>query len=219
VNGYGVPVTESRHPSLPAELRLLPVLGAAALAVVAVGLALAAHLVSGGSRPTVATLTLAAVVMAVALALLAGRRRTSTGLVVGLGGSQLLLHQWFALATPCDCAGHLAGQMIPGMHVLPMGTLAQTARACAGTGEAGATMLIVAVATHALAALLVGALLTRGQALLAGALALVLPSLPTAVPVGLAARLAAPRVVATLRGTLDRRRVDRRGPPVLPCPA
>jgi hypothetical protein len=215
VSGYRVPVTESRHASLPAGLRLMPLLGAA---VVTVGLALAAHLLSGGSRPTPSTLVLAVAVMAVAMAVLAGRRRTPTGLLAGLGASQLLLHQWFVLATPGDCAGHLAGRLVPGLHLFPMGTLAQTARACAGTSEAGATMLVVAVATHALAALLTGALLTRGEALLAGALALVRPSLPSSVPVGAAPRPAVPRVVRLPRGTLDRRRVDRRGPPALAFP-
>lgn len=220
MDGYRGCVTESGQAG-PRALR------ATALAVVTVGLALAAHLLGGGPRPGAATLTHAvvvtAVVMAVVMTVRAGHQRSTTGLVVGLGGAQLLLHQWFALATPGTCAGHLATEYLPGGHalasVLPWGLLAETARACATTGDATATMLTVAVAAHALAALLTGALATRGEALLACAVALLLPALPTRSPV----RIAAPRAAATpgrvLAGTLAHRHVDRRGPPALACAA
>jgi hypothetical protein len=217
VSGYRGPVTESGQAG-PRALR------AAALAVVTVALALAAHLLAGGPRPSTATLAQAVVVMAVAMAVVltlrAGRPRSTTGLLVGLGGSQLLLHQWFALATPGECAGQLVGHL-PGGHlltsVLPWGLLAQTARACATTGDASVTMLTVAVAAHALAALLTVALVARGEALLACAVALVLPALPTLVPVrSTTARMeAAP--VRVLTGALAHRHVDRRGPPVAAC--
>ena len=197
------------------------VLRVAVLAIAAVALALGAHLLSGGSRPSLATLAAAVVTMTLVTGILAGRRRSPTGLLLGLGGSQLLLHQWFALATPGECAGHLAGQLVPGVHlsptVLPWGSLA---RACAGTGEAGVTMLMVAVALHALAALLTGALLTRGEALLAGSVALVAPSLPTVVPIRTAPRRAVVWAPRTSSGAPAGRYVDRRGPPAAAaCPA
>ena len=197
---------------------------AAVLAVVAVALALVAYLLSGGSMPPSATLAAAVVAMAVVIGLLTRRRRTATGLLLGLGGSQLLLHQWFALATPGECAAHLIGPFVPGMHllqtVLPWDALAQTARACAGTGDASATMIAVAVTTHTLAALLTGVLITRGESLLAGAIALVLPGLPTAVPVRVAPRRASVWAPRTLSGATAGRYVDRRGPPAAAaCPA
>jgi hypothetical protein len=171
------------------------------------------------------TLAQAVVVMAVAMALVltlhAGRPRSTTGLLVGLGGSQLLLHQWFALATPGECAGQLASHLLPGGHlltsVLPWGLLAQTARACATTGDASATMLTAAVAAHALAALLTGALVARGEALLSCAIALVLPALPTVVPVHSATARMEAAPVRALTGALAHRHVDRRGPPVAAC--
>jgi hypothetical protein len=201
------------------------VLRAAALAVVTVALALAAHVLGSGPRPSAPTLVQAivvmAIVMAVVMTLRAGRPRSTTGLLAGLGGSQLLLHQWFALATPGACAGHLATEYLPGGHVLtsvlPWSLLAQTARACATTGDASATMLTVAIAAHALAALLTGALVARGEALLACAVALVLPALPTLVPVRSAPARAEATPVRALTGTLAHRHVDRRGPPDAAC--
>jgi hypothetical protein len=203
------------------------VLRAAALAVVTVALALGAHLIGGGPRPSAATLVQAIVVSAVAMAVVttlrAGRPISTTGLLVGLGGSQLLLHQWFALATPGECAGQLVGHLLPGGHlltsVLPWGLLAQTARACATTGDASATMLTVAIAAHALAALLTGALVTRGEAMLSCAVALVLPTLPTLIPVRSATARADATLVQVRSGTLAHRHVDRRGPPVAACAA
>jgi hypothetical protein len=201
------------------------VLRASALAAVTVALALAAHLLSGGPTPSVATLSQAVVVIAVAMAVVmtlrADRPRSMSGALVGLGGSQLVLHQWFALATPGECAGQLASHLLPGGHLLtsalPWGLLAQTARACATTGDASATMLTAAVAAHALAALLTGALVARGEALLSCAVALVLPALPTVVPVRSATARAEATPVRALTGTLAHRHVDRRGPPVAAC--
>jgi hypothetical protein len=217
VSGYGGPVTESGQ----AGPRLLR---AAALAVVTVALALAAHLLGGGPRPSAATLGQAVVVLAVAMAVvmtLRAGRPSMTGALVGLGGSQLLLHQWFVLATPGECAGQLASHLLPGGHlltsVLPWGLLAQTARACATTGDASATMLTAAVVSHALATLLTGALVARGEALLSCAVALVLPALPTLVPVRSATARAETTPVRALTGTLAHRHVDRRGPPVAAC--
>jgi hypothetical protein len=196
------------------------VLRAAVLAVVAVALALGAHLLSGGSKPAATTLAAAVVAMAVVTALLTRRRPSPTGLLLGLGGSQLLLHQWFALATPGECVAHLAGPSVPGVHLLPWGALAQTARACAGTGEASATMIAVAVTTHTLAALLTAALITRGETLLAGAVALVLPGLPTVVPVRVTPHRAVQWAPRTMSGAPAGRYVDRRGPPAAAaCPA
>jgi hypothetical protein len=220
VNGYGEPVTEWWQAGQGASR----VLRSAVVAVVAVALALVAYLLSGGSRPPAATLAAAVVAMAVVTGLVTRRRRTATGLLLGLGGSQLLLHQWFALATPGECAAHLVGPFVPGMHlvqtVLPWGALAQTARACAGTGDASATMITLAVTTHTLAALLTGALITRGETLLASAIALVLPGLPTAVPVQVAPRHAAVWAPRTFSGATAGRYVDRRGPPAAAaCPA
>jgi hypothetical protein len=198
------------------------VLRATALAAVTVGLALAAHLVSGGPRPAPATLTQAIAVMAVGMAVLTrfrgGRPYSPTALLAGLGGAQLLLHQWFALQTPGTCAGNLVTAHLPGGHLLtsllPWGLLQQTARACATSSDATATMLTVAVAAHALAALLTGALVARGEALLASAVALVLPSLPTPVPVRSTTALGTTALSRVLTGTLARRNVHRRGPPV-----
>jgi hypothetical protein len=199
-------------------------LRASGLSAVAVALALAAHRLSGGREPAVTAVAQAVVVMAVVMGLLAGRRRTATGLLVGLGGAQLLLHQWFALATPGECAGHLATQYVPGVHllppsVLPWGVVAQTARACATTGDAGATVVAVALAGHAVAALLTGVLLTRGEALLSCAGALVLPRLPAEAPDRVQPRHRTPHLSRVRPGTRPRQHVSRRGPPVPLCAA
>ena len=212
VNGYRGLVTEWGSPG---QTRAR-VLRAAVLAIAAVALALGAHLVSGGSRPPIAALAAGVLTMTLVMGLLVGRRRSSTGLLLGLGGAQLLLHQWFALATPGECARSLAGQLLPGMHVAPAGLAwGALARACAGTGQAGATMLMVAVATHTLAALITGALIVRGDALLACAAALVLPDLPSAAPVRTAPRPAVVWAPRTSSGAPAGRYVDRRGPPAV----
>lgn len=210
MSGYRGRVTEPRR----AGSR---VLRATALSAVTVTLALAAHRLSGGATPTVTTVVQAIVVLAVVLGVLAARRRSTTALVVALGGTQLLLHQWFTLATPGECAGHLATQYVPGAQLLPeswlsWGVLAQTARACATTGDTGATVIALAVGFHALAAVVTGVLLTRGQALLAAAARMV-PALPGRQTVQ-------SRVTACIdhvawvggRRVLDRH-VLRRGPP------
>jgi hypothetical protein len=217
VNGYRGRVTEPRQ----AGSR---VLRATALSTVAVVLALGAHLVSGGARPHGSTLLQSTVVLAVVMGLLAGRRRTTTGLLVGLGVSQLLLHQWFALATPGECAGHLATTYVPGVHllptsVLPWGALAQTARACATTGDTGATVIALALAAHALAALMTGVVVTRGEALIAAALGRALPHVPTATPVRPVARLAVAVRSSTAPTEGPVRHVRRRGPPAAACVA
>ncbi|HET8615143.1 MAG TPA: hypothetical protein VFL94_06430 [Actinomycetales bacterium] len=199
------------------------VLRATALAAVAVTLALGAHRLSGGAPPTASTLLQSLLVLAVVMGLLTAGRRRPTTLLVGLGGSQLLLHEWFALATPGECAGHLASQ-VPGVHLLPQqllpwGLLADTARACATTGDTGATLVAVAVVTHALAALATGVLLSRGEALLVSAVAFVLPALPTARPVLVRRMPPSRHQVMVLPGTVRRRQVRRRGPPATVCAA
>lgn len=199
------------------------VLRATSLAAVTVGLALGAHLLSGGTRPTTSTLVQALLVVAVLMGLLSAARRRPTTLLLCLGGAQLLLHEWFALATPGECAGYLASQ-VPGVHLLPhqllpWGLLADTARACAATGDTGATLVAVAVAGHALAAAVTGVLLTRGQALLAAAFAIVLPALPVPQPVrGALSACIDHTSRADDRGVVDRH-VRRRGPPALACAA
>jgi hypothetical protein len=200
------------------------VLRATSLAAVAVTLALGAHLLSGGATPAASTVVQALLIVAVVMGLIGGGRRRPTTLLVGLGGSQLLLHEWFALATPGECAGHLASQYVPGAHLLPQqllpwGLLADTARACATTGDTGATLLAVAVVAHALAALVTGVLMTRGEALLTRAAAFVLPSLPAALPVVLRRTSGVRHQVMVLPGTVLRRQVQRRGPPSRVCAA
>jgi hypothetical protein len=192
-------------------------LRATALSAVTVTLALAAHRLSGGTTPTGTTVVQATVVLALVLGVLTGPRRSTTALVTTLAGAQLLLHQWFTLATPGECAGHLATQYVPGAQLLPQSWLswgvAQTARACATTGDTGATVIALAVAFHALAAIVTGVLLTRGQALLTAAVALVVPALPGRPPVQGRLTACIPHVAwVGGRRVLDRH-VLRRGPP------
>jgi hypothetical protein len=212
VNGYRGAVTEPRR----AALR---VLRACALSAAAVASALAVHRLNGGATPAAATTVQAVLVLTVVMGLLARRRRSVTTLLLGLGGTQLLLHQWFSLATPGECASHLAAQYVPGAHLLPQpampwGLLAQTARACATTGDTGATVVAAAVAGHGLAAMVTGLLLTRGEALLAAAARVVLPRLPGRPAVRLGLRRVVEQGVVRLSDVGTRGHVRRRGPPV-----
>lgn len=216
MSGYRGRVTDLRQAG-PRVLR------ATTLAAVTVALALGAHLLSGGERPSGWTLVQATLLLAVLMGLLPARQRPLT-LVLALGGSQLVLHQWFSLATPGECAGHLATQYVPGLHllpasVLPWGLLEQTARACATTGDAGATVLAIAAVAHALAALLTAALLTRGELLLSCAVSLVAPSLPAALMVVRRLATAVCRELRVRPGAAPRRHATRRGPPAVPLAA
>jgi hypothetical protein len=206
-------VTDSRQ----AGLR---VLRATALAAVAVMLATGAHQLAGGDRPSAATLLQATVLVAVLMGLLVGRRRGVTALLLGLGGTQLLLHQWFSLATPGECAGHLATQYVPGVHLvpesmLPWGLLAQTARACATTGDAGATVIAAGLAGHALAAVVTGVLITRGEVLLACLVGLVVARLPRRSDQSARPHRAVAHRTPLLPTSPLLRHLHRRGPPAL----
>lgn len=211
MNGYRCRVTELR-------LATTRVLRACALSAVAVTSALAAHHLSGGVTPTASTVVQAALVLTVVMGLLVRRRHSVTTLLLGLGGTQLLLHQWFSLASPGECASHLATQYLPGAHllpqsVLPWGLLAQTARACATTGDTGATAIALALAGHAFAAALTGALVTRGEALLAALLDLG-PRLPGVPDLPVHQRCALPRTATELPASPLLRHLQRRGPPL-----
>lgn len=209
--GYGGGVTEPRS----AGTRLCHAL---LLGVLSVGLGLGAHLVSGGERPTLVTLWQSTAAISVLALLIVRRRPSVTAAATMLAGTQLLLHQWFALSTPGACAGHLAERYLPGMHLLPdqlvpWGFLAETAQACATSSHPGVGLLAVAGAAHAVAALLSTLAATHGQVLLLAAAALLPRPLPARGVLLLARPNAAPsprtpRITAEPLTT-----IVRRGPP------
>jgi hypothetical protein len=88
------------------------------------------------------------------------------------------------------------------------------------SGQAGlrvlraAALAAVTVGLALVAHLLAGALVTRGEALLACAVALVRPALPTHLPLRVAAVRAADVSARVLAGALAHVHLDRRGPPV-----
>lgn len=153
------------------------------------GLAVGAHLVAGGSTPATPILLLAAAFLLLASVALAGRRFTPVRLLAVLGLGQLALHGVFSWIGTTTCAvlpaalASGAGQPAAHAHHLP--DAAQDLSGClapgVGSASASASVDVLAhgahlgsggpgavtmVAAHAVATLLVAALVARGERVL-----------------------------------------------------
>ncbi|MFI6350400.1 hypothetical protein [Streptomyces sp. NPDC050560] len=236
-----------------ADLRLLR---AALFAAVCVGLSAVGHALAGGETPAASALAAGWLAVTCAAVPFAGRRRSARSLAPALFGGQLALHVLFALASRVPSGGVHATRMATGRHLLCGGAdEASVARAVrllrasgvdpaslggmpphAGGGAQHAMGLFPSggmLAAHAVAALLLGVLLWRGDVALfvltARPAAVTVPRVMSRVPLVLvllaavagavdAARLAA-RAVRTPSGpphrgvAAVRHQLVRRGPP------
>jgi hypothetical protein len=192
---------------------LLRLTRAAIFAVSAVGLALAAHLAAGGGVPLPIALLSVPAVMLVINRLAAGRRGP-VGLFVGMGLTQIVLHQLF---TVTSIAPTCAASPSMGAH----GHLAMACDPMSGHGSMAENVSSSGWMTlaHVLATLALVVLLARGEAVV-WALAACLRFrfvLPEAVPGPPAVRqLPVPTATARrVRGAVHLRTVRRRGPPMV----
>jgi hypothetical protein len=167
----------------------VPRLRSAAFAAAAVGLAVGAHVTAGGGPPVVPLVVgLVALVEAVATAF-ARRRRGAVATGAALAGSQALLHVVLAAAEPSHAghAGHAAGVLTPAM-----------------------------LTAHALAAMVLGGLLSHGELVLGWALGLLVPIaavVPFRPPAPTAVAVVVPVVHAARRWAVTLHDLSRRGPP------
>jgi hypothetical protein len=151
-------------------------LRAGALAVSALTLALAAHLLAGGLLPAGPALLGAAVALGCVATAVTGRRLGLGSIWAGLAGSQALLHLWFGATSRVGGCGWLRHGGWPSghLHGTSVGAcLGSTAPADSATpaGELAASGLftgdpVAMLGAHLLAVLLTGWLLGRGEAVL-----------------------------------------------------
>jgi hypothetical protein len=189
-------------------------LRAAALALAAVSLALAAHTSGGGERPGGLALLAAVVVLGCTATLATGRRIARPTAVVGLLGTQLGLHAWFALTSghACSVSGLVLGghHAVPSVAGCPPATDATASHVASGgpaavmlTAHLGAVVLTALLLAHGEAALWRLADLVHGPVRLPGVAPLVTLPRPASVMATVWTALAAP-CLSELR---------RRGPP------
>ncbi len=150
----------------------LRLLRAGALTAPALGLALTAHLVAGGSTPAGPALIGAVVAVGCLATLATGRRLGRRSICFGLAGSQAALHLWFGSTgrdAGCDVGGWIRhGPWSPGhLHgssvVDCLGTAATTGRAADTSAAVDGVAMLTA---HLAAVVLTGLLLGYGETLL-----------------------------------------------------
>ncbi|MCO1655624.1 hypothetical protein [Pseudonocardia humida] len=172
-------------------------LRSAAFAVSAVGLAVGAHVTAGGALPALPLVVgLVALVEASATAM-ARRRRGTAGTAAGLVVAQALLH--FAFAADSPHAGH--GHMAHG-------------------GQFGGANAPTMLAAHALAAVVLGFLLSHGDRMAEWAVGLLVPIAvvaPFRPRASVRVLLVAPVTAALGRWVVGLHDVGRRGPPRAPA--
>jgi hypothetical protein len=184
---------------------------AAGLGVSAFALSLAAHVAAGGQAPSATASVLLLLATVWVSIFLTGRRLGWAGMTAAVGVSQLVLHQLFAWATP-------AGSCMTVVHShadhLTNGAVTICSQG-AGLTHHGSSGLVMTVA-HAMAAVLLGLLLARGEAAVWFLARLVWPRVPAAPVFVHPTVLAAVALVAqwSMRPTIRSGGGGRRGPPV-----
>ncbi len=190
---------------------------ATSLALVAYSLSLGAHVLAGGEAPSATGTAVLLGVTTWACVLVTSRRVARVPLVALLGASQLLLHHAFMLASASSgcltVTGAHAGHGMPG----PMTYCTDPAAAMSampsmsGHATSGAAMTVA----HAVAALLLGVVLARGEDALWFLAGLVWPTATAPVLLPSAARPlpVAPSPTGAASAVLLPGGVGRRGPP------
>lgn len=204
---------------------------AAVLATAALALAATAHVVGGGTLPSLPVLALVVVPLAWGAVALTSRPLGRVALAVGLGAAQVLLHEALMVLSGPSCAPGAAAVASPvsgmaGMHGGPVGPATIcTAHAMHATATSAAAAMLVA---HAVATLLTALVLAHGEGVLVALLTVVSAPLRRVNARTTAARV--PDVRATLHpptwpdvvelasAVLDAAG-GRRGPPVTPAAA
>jgi hypothetical protein len=167
--GVPVPATD------PVSMGPVRALRAGALAVPALALALAAHLLAGGRTPPGPALLGAGVAIGCVATVATGRRLGPGPIWAGLAGSQGLLHLWLGATSRGGCgrlrpdgwsANHLHGMSVVDClgAAAPAGSTVPPGAPVAGGPFIGHAMAMLGA--HLLAVLLTGWLLGHGEALL-----------------------------------------------------
>jgi hypothetical protein len=166
---------------------------AGSLAVTAFALTSVAHVVAGGVLPATPWMVSIFLVTLCGSVVVTGRRLGRGATVAGLGVSQMVLHAAFAFLSPGgSCTRASSGLVMHSGHeaVMRCSDPAMTMPVHHSTG-------VVMGAAHAVAAVLVGLVLARGEAAVWFLASLVWPGLPSRVQVVPAA--SAPRVAVRPR--------------------
>jgi hypothetical protein len=141
---------------------------ASSLGVVALGLALTAHLAAGGAAPGPVALLLLAVSIGLTTLLLTGVRLSPVRVVVSLAAMQVILHEAFIwLSAPAVCltpglsasAGGHMGMVQGGQPVLKCAA----GMAHAGMGHSSAFAAMAMLGAHVAATAVMAALLAYGE--------------------------------------------------------
>jgi hypothetical protein len=199
------------------ELGALRLARAFGFAIAAFGLSVAAHVMAGGTPPSVtASLVLGGATLWVSL-FLTGQRRGARSIVAAMGLLQLLLHQALMMsAAGSRCAALDAA----GSHLHTLGAEARSACMAMPSlpqPHAAHGIPLGMTLAHALAALLLGLVLARGESAIWFLACLVWPSRPVAlaVPVRMPRAWSVPTVPTVRRLSHALAPISRRGPPRL----
>lgn len=199
------------------ELGALRLARAFGFAAAAFALSVCAHVLAGGTPPSVtASLVLGGATVWVSL-FLTGRRRGALSIVGAMGLLQLLLHEALMLSAG---GGRCPALEAPRDHLHALSSTARSAcmamPSLSPTSAAHGIPLGMTLA-HALAAVLLGLVLARGESAIWFLASLVWPSRPVAVSVPVRRQRAwsIPTVAAVPRVGHALAPISRRGPPRL----
>lgn len=199
------------------ELGALRLARAFGFAIAAFALSVGAHVLAGGTPPSLtASLVLVAGTVWVSL-FLTGRQRGARSVVAAMGLLQLVLHQALMLSAGASRCPALDA---PGNHLHALSSAARSA--CMAMPSLSQTHVAPGIPlgmtlAHALAAVVLGLVLARGESAIWFLAALVWPSRPVAraVPVGMPRAWSIPTVPAVRRLGQAVAPISRRGPPRL----
>ncbi|HEV7196057.1 MAG TPA: hypothetical protein VGN19_08965 [Pedococcus sp.] len=194
------------------ELGALRLARAFGFAVAAFALSVGAHVLAGGTPPSLTASLVLGGSTAWASLFLTGRRLGARSMVVAMGLAQVLLHEALMMSTP---GGRCTGLDRGGNHLHALSSAARSVcTAMPSLPHAHGIPLGMSLA-HAVAAILVGLVLARGESAIWFLAALVWPSRPVAVvvPVRRPRAWSIPTVPAVRRRSQRLAPISRRGPP------
>jgi hypothetical protein len=180
--------------------------------IAAFALSVGAHVLAGGTTPSVtASLVLGGSTLWVSL-FLTGRRLGARSIVVAMGLTQVLLHEALMMATP---GGRCPGLDRAGSHLHALSAAARSVCMTMPALPQAHGIPLGMMLAHAAAAVLLGLVLARGESAVWFLVALVWPSRPVAVavPAGMPRTWSLATVPAVRRLNPGLAPISRRGPP------
>lgn len=200
------------------EVGALRLARAFGFAIAAFALSVGAHVLAGGTPPSLTASVVLGGSTVWASLFLTGRRLGARAMVVAMGLAQLLLHQALMVSTP---GGRCAGLDRAGNHLHAVSSAARSVcTAMPSLPHAHGIPLAMSLA-HAVTAILLGLALARGESAIWFLAALVWPSRPVAVavPVRMPRAWSVPTVPAVRGRSHQLGPISRRGPPHMPVVA